>query len=164
MAPVRLDVDISCIVKNLPEEQLQLYKEAFSAYDKNKNGTIRIKALIKVLRTLGENPTEEVIEGVELELAAKKGKIEFIDFIDFLRIMYHVTGGEAFSNDRVLKEAFDMFDADGGGSITHEEFRTKMLNSGIEIGQHEVDEIINEVDSNHDGVINLREFAFMLKS
>eukprot|EP00493_Phyllostaurus_siculus_P027050 UN27396 len=110
LPPVRLDIDMTGIVKNLPEEQLSLYKEAFSAYDKQKNGTIRIKALIKVLRTLGENPTEDVIERVELELAAKKGKMEFIDFVDFLRIMYHVTGGEAFSNDRVLKEAFDMFD------------------------------------------------------
>ena len=47
---------------------------AMKIYHKVENGTIRIKALIKVLRTLGENPTEEVIEGVELELAAKKGK------------------------------------------------------------------------------------------
>ena len=53
-----------------------------------------------------------------------------------------------------------MFDADGGGSITHDEFRTKMLNSGLEINVHEIDEIINEVDSNHDGVINLRGMLF----
>ena len=56
-----------------------------------------------------------------------------------------------------------MFDADGGGSITHDEFRTKMLNSGLEINVHEIDEIINEVDSNHDGVINLRGRLYQYK-
>lgn len=155
-------VDLRSIIRNMPEEQLNLYKEAFAAQDKNGNGTIRVKSLIKVLRTLGQNPTEEKIEGIELELAAK-GKIEFIDFIDFLRIMYHVTDGEAFSMDQVLKEAFNMFDTDGGGFITNEEFRTKMLNSGIQIESDEVDEIIHEVDLNKDGVINLQEFAVMLK-
>ena len=64
-----------------------VYKEAFSAYDKQKNGTIRIKALIKVLRTLGENPTEDVIERVELELAAKKGEnLFFLQFQLFVSI------------------------------------------------------------------------------
>lgn len=48
-----------------------MYKEAFATYDKQKNGTIRMKALVKVLRTLGENPTEDKVEAIQLQLASK---------------------------------------------------------------------------------------------
>ena len=34
-------------------------KEAFAIYDKNATGTIQTKSLIYVLRSLGQNPTEE---------------------------------------------------------------------------------------------------------
>ena len=48
-----------------------------------------------------------------------------------------------------------MFDADGGGSITHAELRQKMLSSGTDITCEEIDEIIKEADKDGDGEINL---------
>ena len=69
--------------------------------------------------------------------------------------MFHITNGQAFSIDEIISEAFNMFDTDHGGSISHDEFRERMLSSGTDIEMHEIDEIIAEVDSNQDGVIDL---------
>ena len=44
------------------------YKRAFSLYDKANNGTILARQLLKVLRNLGENPTEDEIQNIMNEV------------------------------------------------------------------------------------------------
>lgn len=45
------------------------YKAAFSFYDKNGNGTIDEQELILVMRTLGENPTEDQMTCIMYEVS-----------------------------------------------------------------------------------------------
>ena len=44
------------------------YKRAFSRYDKTNNGKILARQLLKVLRNLGENPTEDEIQNIMNEV------------------------------------------------------------------------------------------------
>jgi calmodulin len=40
------------------DEEIKLFREAFSLFDKDGDGTITTKELATVMRTLGQNPTE----------------------------------------------------------------------------------------------------------
>lgn len=40
------------------------YKQAFALYDRNSNGTINQNELLSVLRSLGQNPTEQEVQDI----------------------------------------------------------------------------------------------------
>ena len=46
----------------LTEEQIEEFKEAFSLFDKDGDGTITTKELQTVMRSLGQNPTEAELQ------------------------------------------------------------------------------------------------------
>jgi Ca2+-binding EF-hand superfamily protein len=48
--------------KTLTEEQIAEFKEAFSLFDKDGDGTITTKELGTVMRSLGQNPTEAELQ------------------------------------------------------------------------------------------------------
>jgi Ca2+-binding EF-hand superfamily protein len=53
----------------------------------------------------------------------------------------------------MIREAFRVFDRDGNGYITAEEFRYFMTHMGEQFSDAEVDEIIAEVDIDGDGQV-----------
>ena len=64
---------------NLTEEQIAEFKEAFSLFDKDGDGTITTKELGTVMRSLGQNPTEaelmDMINEVRWENCCHHGQI-----------------------------------------------------------------------------------------
>ncbi len=46
------------MVEQLSEQQIAEFKEAFSLFDKDGDGTITTKELGTVMKSLGQNPTE----------------------------------------------------------------------------------------------------------
>ena len=50
-------------ILQLTEEQIAEFKEAFSLFDKDGDGTITTKELGTVMRSLGQNPTEAELQG-----------------------------------------------------------------------------------------------------
>ena len=50
------------MVDKLTKEQIAEYKEAFSLFDKDGNGTISTKELGTTLRSHGQNPTEAEVQ------------------------------------------------------------------------------------------------------
>ena len=52
----------------LTEEQIAEFKEAFSLFDKDGDGTITTKELGTVMRSLGQNPTEAELQGNFLKI------------------------------------------------------------------------------------------------
>lgn len=59
----------------LTEEQIAEFKEAFSLFDKDGDGTITTKELGTVMRSLGQNPTEAELQDMinEVDADGKKG-------------------------------------------------------------------------------------------
>lgn len=53
----------------------------------------------------------------------------------------------------MIREAFRVFDRDGNGYITADEFRYFMTHMGEQFSDQEVDEIIAEVDIDGDGQV-----------
>ncbi|XP_070538755.1 calmodulin-like [Ptychodera flava] len=62
-----------------------------------------------------------------------------------------------------LKEAFTIFDKDGDGTISSEEFESVMKKLGQNPTKEELQEMINEVDADGTGTINLKVFLAMME-
>lgn len=73
------------MVEELTEEQIADFKEAFSLFDKDGDGTISAKELGIVMRSLGQNPTEKELQ--ELINGADDDASGTIDFQEFLNLM-----------------------------------------------------------------------------
>ena len=69
----------------LTEEQIAEFKEAFSLFDKDGDGTITTKELGTVMRSLGQNPTEAELQDMINEVDADGNGT--IDFPEFLTLM-----------------------------------------------------------------------------
>ncbi|KAJ3393758.1 hypothetical protein HDU84_001165 [Entophlyctis sp. JEL0112] len=142
----------------LTEEQIAEFKEAFSLFDKDGDGTITTKELGTVMRSLGQNPTEAELQDMINEVDADgNGTIDFPEFLTMMARKMKDTDSE-----EEIKEAFKVFDKDGNGFISAAELRHVMTNLGEKLTDEEVDEMIREADVDGDGQINYEEFVKMM--
>ncbi|KAF9435635.1 hypothetical protein BGZ76_005837 [Entomortierella beljakovae] len=142
----------------LTETQLAEFKEAFSLFDKDGDGTITTKELGTVMRSLGQNPTEADLQDMVNEVDADgNGTIDFPEFLTMMARKMVDTDSE-----EEIKEAFKVFDKDGNGYISAAELRHVLTNLGERLSDAEVDEMIHEADVDGDGQINYDEFVRMM--
>merc|ERR1719195_754233 len=62
-----------------------------------------------------------------------------------------------------LKEAFDVFDADGSGAIDDKELKVLMRKQGLDLNREELVAMILEVDEDGSGEMEFNEYATMMK-
>ena len=149
-------------VDMLTEEQIADFKEAFSLFDQNGDGTIRTRELGIVMRSLGQNPTAAELQDMVNEVGADGNGT--IDFPEFLTIMARKFATKTDDSEDELREAFKVFDKDGDGFISASELRHVMVNLGERLTDEEVDEMVREADIDGDGQINYEEFVKMMMS
>ncbi|KAL4239033.1 hypothetical protein ACF0H5_003737 [Mactra antiquata] len=148
------------MAEQMQEEQIAEFKEAFSLFDKNGDGTISSKELGIVMRALGQNPTEAELTDMINEIDADGNGT--IDFPEFLTMMSRKLND--MDSEDELRQAFATFDRDGNGQISAAELRHVMTNLGEKLTDEEVDEMIREADLNGDGQVNYEEFVSMMTS
>merc|ERR1712118_607662 len=125
----------------LTEEQIAEFKEAFSLFDKDGDGTITTKELGTVMRSLGQNPTDAELQDMVNEVDGDgNGTVDFPEFLSLMARKMKDTGTEG-----ELIEAFKCFDRDGSGFISTAEIRHVMTNLGEKLTDEEVDEMVREV-------------------
>merc|ERR1712216_54853 len=61
-----------------------------------------------------------------------------------------------------LREAFELFDTDGSGSIELAELHTAMSALGFEPKKHEIQKMVNDMDKDGDASVDLEEFFIMM--
>uniref|UniRef100_A0A8C1HH45 Calmodulin 2a (phosphorylase kinase, delta) n=1 Tax=Cyprinus carpio TaxID=7962 RepID=A0A8C1HH45_CYPCA len=145
----------SCFIYLSPSIE---FKEAFSLFDKDGDGTITTKELGTVMRSLGQNPTEAELQDMINEVDADgNGTIDFPEFLTMMARKMKDTDSE-----EEIREAFRVFDKDGNGYISAAELRHVMTNLGEKLTDEEVDEMIREADIDGDGQVNYEEFVQMM--
>merc|ERR1712086_359432 len=144
---------------DLTEEQIAEFKEAFSLFDKDGNGTISGAELATVMKSLGQNPTDDEIKDMIGEVDSDGNST--IDFSEFLNLMAKkMAGGD---DEAELLEAFKVFDKDGNSTIEASELKTVMENLGEKLTDEEIEEMMKEADIDKDGKINFEEFKAMMQ-
>jgi len=146
------------MANSLTEEQTAEFREAFSLFDRDGDGSITTKELATVIRSLGQNPTEAEIQDMIDEVDADGNGT--IDFNEFLDLMAHKM--KDLDSDEELREAFKVFDKDQNGYISAAELRHVMINLGEKLTEEEVQLMIKEADTDGDGQVNYEEFARMM--
>ncbi|XP_044535569.1 calmodulin-alpha-like [Gracilinanus agilis] len=142
------------------EEQIAEFKEAFSLFDKDSDGSITTKELGTVMRSLGQNPTEAELQNMMGEVDADGNGT--IDFPEFLGMMAKKMKGA--ETEESIREAFKVFDKDGNGYVSAAELRHVMTSLGEKLTDEEVDEMMGEADVDGDGQVNYEEFVRVLSS
>ncbi|OWF56442.1 Calmodulin-2 [Mizuhopecten yessoensis] len=138
--------------------QIKEMRDVFKIFDGNGDGVISEKELGTVLRSLGENLSDNDLHDMMLEVD-EDGNGE-IDFQEFLSMMSRRMKDRGSKDD--LREAFRVFDLDGDGFITANELRHAMTSMGEKLTEEEVEEMITDADADGDGRINYIEFVEML--
>ena len=135
------------MAEQLTEEQLCEFKEAFSLFDKDGDGTITTNELGTVMRNLGQSPTEEELRDMLNEVDIDgNGIIDFNEFVSMMAKKLKETDTE-----EELKEAFKVFDKNGDGFISAKELGVLMRAMGRNPTEDEIMQIMNEIDVDHNG-------------
>ncbi|KAF9562099.1 EF-hand [Agrocybe pediades] len=160
-------------------ESLATYKDAFSLFDKDSDGTISLNELGTVMRSLGRHPTDEELRDILNRIDKDhNGIIDFAEFVDLMGkrelslVSPALPGGKAAAVDLgitreeeelgELYAAFKEFDKDGSGKINITELGTVMNNLGEKLTEQELQMMIDEADLDGDHEISFSEFKKMV--
>ena len=90
------------------------------------DGAITAKELGKVMRSLGQNPTQAELRDMINEVDVDgNGTIDLPEFLTMMARKMHDPGCE-----EEIREEFKVFDRDGNGYISEAELRSVMANIG----------------------------------
>lgn len=75
-------------------------------------------------------------------------------YIDYTEFLAGCMKSKIYLKEDYLKSAFQYFDKDNSGSISLEELRSVLSRGEIGIPDTEIEKLIQEVDVNHDNLID----------
>jgi len=133
-------------------------KMAFNQYAKGVEA-IPAREVGYILRSLGQNPTEDEINNLICEAGCDwEG---YLTSDDFLSVALVSMQKQAERMDDV-RAAFRAFDHNGDGTISKEELKEAMQRFGHSFTEDECDEMFLQADLNNDGIIDWPEFVQMM--
>jgi len=152
------DTDRKKILESLTSEELATFKEAFTVYDKNHDGTITTKELSTVMRSLGQNPTDAEVQDMINEVDVDgSGDMEFPEFCVMM-----VKKMQESDTESEVQEAYRVFDNDRDGYISASELRMIFAALPERLSAEEIDEMLEAADEDGSGRFEYSEFKQML--
>ncbi|XP_051122405.1 probable calcium-binding protein CML15 [Andrographis paniculata] len=141
-------------------DELKQLKEIFNRFDMDNDGSLTQLELAALLRSLGLRPTGDQITTMLANMDANgNGAIEFDELVEVL--LPDMDQQFLVDQDRLM-QVFQSFDRDGNGYITLVELAAKMAQMKQPLTYNELTELMQEADTNGDGVISFSEFANIL--
>ena len=111
------------------KEEIARLQGVFHKLDENKDGKLQYEELLKGYEEFyGEFAQEEVDRIFKMVDVGHSGEIDFSEFVTAT-----VNRGELLKEEK-LKAAFDMYDKDGGGTISTDEIK-QVLGVGQDISE-----------------------------
>lgn len=139
------------------KEESKKLAETFRSIDKNGDGKLSREELLEAYKlTMGRDEAAE-----EVEKIMKKVDVNGSGYIDYTEFVTACAKKETMLSVENLESAFRAFDSDGSGKISSAELR-EML-GGENSSQNEVwIKLVDDVDQDKDGEIDIREFKDMM--
>merc|ERR1711994_128233 len=152
------DADRRKILESLTSDELATFKEAFTVFDKNQDGTITTKELSTVMRSLGQNPTDAEVQDMINEVDVDgSGAIEFPEFCVMM-----VKKMQESDTENEIREAYRVFDKERTGMIEVIEMRMILSNLPEKLMDAEIDEMLTTADKDGNGAFSYDEFRLMI--
>merc|ERR1719245_121048 len=144
----------------LDDKQVEQLKIAFNLFDSDHNGAIDRNEMQTVLKTLGQNisqeETEDMMASVDLN---NDGEIDFAEFVQMMENRMFLP-----SNTLEYQDAFKFFDKNGDGAIDFNELKDVLLSLGEDFTEQDIHDMIDEADLSGSGKVNFDEFILMMPS
>ncbi|XP_072334575.1 uncharacterized protein [Scyliorhinus torazame] len=86
------------------------------------------------------------------------GKVSFADFLEIVVERQ----GDARDTYEEIKQGFSLFDCDGDGKITFDNLKAACKSAGVHFSHQDLREMIEEVDTNGDGTVDMEEFINLM--
>ena len=142
----------------LEEDKLKECKLIFDMFDENKDEQISIDVLGDCLRICGAAPSQQ-----ELDKITKKyenSKEQNISFEIFIKLLERLLISQDSEED--LINEFTKIDHVGDGTITKSDLINLMSNYENPLSTEEIDEIMQEVNADENGYINIQRLVKLL--
>jgi len=146
------------VTELLSTDQIALFQDVFHRFDSSGEGSISSKQLGKIMRHIGQNPTEAELQDMVNEV--DKDGTGMIDLPEFLTMMAMKINEQ--NAEEEIREAFNIFDGDGNGFIDRRELSMMMRFMGESVTESEIQLILDEADIDKDGLIDYTEFFLMM--
>lgn len=112
------------------------------------------------MQAIGQHPSESEIQDMLNEVDADGNGS--IDFFEFLTMMARKV--KDVDADAELREAFNVFDKNGDGFISHDELSLVLKNLGDPSSETDVAKMIKDADSDGNNLIDFEEFKKMMST
>ena len=156
------DTALRYLVHNFPQmKEIILANKFFNQLDTDGDGKINKNDLLKGLKAKIESKTLEM----DVDRIYRNIDMDNNGFIQYEEFVRAAVSKEKFVDDQILKFAFRYFDKDNSGEISRNELEA-IFKQGVTDQtkiQEALDQIINEVDENRDGIIQYSEFVHIMK-
>uniref|UniRef100_A0A182J4R2 EF-hand domain-containing protein n=1 Tax=Anopheles atroparvus TaxID=41427 RepID=A0A182J4R2_ANOAO len=142
----------------LSKDQTKILREAFTAFDIEKKGSISMEVVGTILDLLGysmsDDELQDIIDEYDID---ESGNIEWEEFIELAS--NYVEPEEDYDVLRAeLREVFMMYDKAGTGFIPLDVFKQILRELDGAVPENELDDIIDEIDADGSGTVDFEEF------
>lgn len=142
------------------EKHQKAAQDAFKAYDKKGEDSIRVGDIESATKKMNLNITGDFLEKMEDVIDTEgTGYIELDGFIVLVKKKMQMD-----EDEKELKEIFRVLDKDKKGEVNVSELRWILKNLGDDLTEEDIDDMIADVDTDGSGWVDYDEFAHLMLS
>ena len=145
-----------------PKEELNELKKIFFALDKNGDGKISKEEFVTGLTNIDINFNLGLKEDESIDGLIKNMDSDNNGYITFEEFLMASINKEKILTEKNLKMAFDVFDRDKSGGISHNELKYILGEYNPNAREYLWKKMIQQIDLNKDGQISYEEFHKMM--
>ena len=138
------------------EAETKEHLEAFKIFDQNKDQKLSKEEAKYAYMALGWNFTDDELNKIMQE----KAKDNLIDFDGFSNYLFERSKDAEIEEE--IMETFVEMDKDGDGKINAKDLKYLLYSIGEKFEDEEINEIINETSSTHDGYFSYKDMVKLI--